>query len=127
MLRKILRGVAWILGIAVALAFLYFAYTTDPNIAYALVAAAFLAIIPAAIGQSKGGSFGAWWWFGFLLFIIALPCALLTKSDRGVVEERQIQGGEAKRCPYCFNLIHPQATICQYCHQWVEQPPQQPQ
>ncbi|MDQ6833475.1 MAG: hypothetical protein M3008_08755 [Chloroflexota bacterium] len=30
--------------------------------------------------------------------------------------EQEIASGRAKQCPFCFNLIHPQATVCQYCH-----------
>lgn len=42
-----------------------------------LIAAAFLAIIPANMALNKGYSFGLFWFFGWLLFLPALLCAVL--------------------------------------------------
>lgn len=45
-----------------------------------------LGLIPAAVARSKGSrAFFAWWAFGALLFVIALPAALLRRND--VIEE----------------------------------------
>ncbi|MGB2982317.1 MAG: hypothetical protein WBC63_00465 [Candidatus Bipolaricaulia bacterium] len=44
--------------------------------------AAVIGLIPAAIAASKGRSFFAWWCYGALLFIIALPHSILIKSDQ---------------------------------------------
>ncbi|MFN2556128.1 MAG: hypothetical protein ABR592_04535 [Nitriliruptorales bacterium] len=38
--------------------------------------AALIGLIPAAIAHAKGESFAAWWIFGAILFIVALPAAL---------------------------------------------------
>ena len=38
-----------------------------------------LGLIPAAIARSKGRSFGWWWLYGSVLFVIALPHALLLR------------------------------------------------
>jgi hypothetical protein len=45
----------------------------------ALVIVAF-ALIPATIAHSKGRNFMAWWLYGFALWIIATPHAILAKS-----------------------------------------------
>ena len=37
-----------------------------------LVLAAGLAFIPANIAKNKGRSFGLWWFYGWMLFIVAL-------------------------------------------------------
>lgn len=37
-----------------------------------LCAAAVLAIIPANIAKEKGYSFGLWWFYGWMLFIVAI-------------------------------------------------------
>lgn len=37
-----------------------------------LAIAAFLAIIPANIAKEKGYSFGLWWFYGWMLFIVAI-------------------------------------------------------
>lgn len=42
-----------------------------------LVLAAVLGVIPGMIASRKGHSFGMWWLYGALLFIVALPHALL--------------------------------------------------
>lgn len=44
-----------------------------------LIFAVLLGLIPAAIASKKGRSFGTWWFFGAMLFIVALPMALMMK------------------------------------------------
>lgn len=43
------------------------------------VLAGLLGLIPAFIARDKGRDFGTWWIYGALLFVVALPHALLTK------------------------------------------------
>ena len=45
-----------------------------------LVVAAGLGFIPASIASKKGRSFGLWWLYGFLLFIVALIHSLVMKE-----------------------------------------------
>ena len=42
-----------------------------------LIVAAGLAFIPANIAKNKGRSFGLWWFYGWMLFIVALIHSLL--------------------------------------------------
>lgn len=42
------------------------------EIILSLVIAAFLGLIPASIAKNKGHSFGAWWFYGWMLFIVAI-------------------------------------------------------
>jgi hypothetical protein len=119
-LLQVVRGFGWALGIAFVLILIGFAYSNDPNVGYTLVFVALLALIPAGIARNKGASFGTWWFFGFFLFIIALPCVLLMKPDRAAIEAAQIQSGEAKRCPWCAEIIRYEARVCRYCQR--EQP-----
>ncbi len=37
-----------------------------------LIIAAFLGLIPANIAKNKGYSFGLWWFYGWMLFIVAI-------------------------------------------------------
>lgn len=42
-----------------------------------LVVAAVMGPIPASIAQKKGRSFGLWWFYGFMIFIVALIHSLV--------------------------------------------------
>lgn len=41
-------------------------------IIFSLIIAAGLAFIPANIAKNKGHSFGLWWFYGWMLFIVAI-------------------------------------------------------
>ena len=56
------------------------------NIFISLVIAAFLGLIPANIAKNKGRSFGLWWFYGWMLFIVALPHALLMQDLGGAAQ-----------------------------------------
>ncbi len=47
-----------------------------------ILSAALLGVIPAMIAQKKGHNFGVWWFFGAMMFIFALPAALILKPNR---------------------------------------------
>jgi len=72
----------------------------DQNIA-GILGSAILAFIPAIIAREKGRSFGLWWLYGFLLFIVALVHSILMKP--------------IKKCAYCGRSIPREYVLCPYC------------
>jgi hypothetical protein len=88
------------------------------------VLASLLGLIPGFIAHRKGRSFGLWWLYGSMMFIVALIHSLLIKPlvkrvepvDRAAVEPRvpslpegtkkccacdQLMGVDSERCPVC--------------------------
>ena len=63
-----------------------------------------IGLIPAAIANSKGHSFFGWWVFGALLFIVALPWAIVLKD-----------ANRSRTCPFCAEKIMAQAIVCPHC------------
>jgi hypothetical protein len=79
-----------------------------------LVFAVLIGLIPAMVARSKGRDFVPWWIYGSLLFIVALPHALLLKPELKQVEQQQAAQG-LKKCPFCAEMIKPDAKVCRYC------------
>ena len=80
-----------------------------------IIAWTLLGLIPAAIAQSKGRDFFLWWLYGFLIFIVALPHALLLSADAEAIDQRKLDEG-GRRCPYCAEIVKSTANVCRYCH-----------
>lgn len=77
-----------------------------------VIIAVVLGLIPAGIASNKGHSFGAWWFFGALLFIIALPCAILV-GPAGA--SQAATPSKLRACPMCAEMIQPAAIRCRFC------------
>jgi len=64
-----------------------------------------LGLIPAFIAHNKGYSFFVWWLFGWALFIVALPCALIMTHNTDVF----------KLCPRCGSWVGREMQACRFC------------
>jgi hypothetical protein len=58
-----------------------------------------IALIPAFIARQKSQGFWTFYVFGLLLWIVAVPVALLIKDKR-------------RRCPYCIEPVDVLASTC---------------
>jgi hypothetical protein len=74
-----------------------------------IIIAIVIGLIPAAIAQSKGHNFGAWWLYGACLFIVALPHSLLLKSH--AIQQRRIMA----YCSACGQLLQQGVPFCASC------------
>jgi hypothetical protein len=72
-------------------------------------------LIQAAIAQSKGRSFYVWWVYGAVLFNVALPHALIMKTDVRAIEASRLAAGDSRKCPFCAEIIKREAVVCRYC------------
>lgn len=75
----------------------------------------FLALIPAFIARSKGRSFGSWYMYGLLLWIVAMIHVLFVSSDQAGLDQQAMDGGDNRKCPYCAEIIRTEAKVCKHC------------
>ena len=76
-----------------------------------VITAALLGLITGAIAQKKGHSFVTWWAFGVLIFIVALPVALLMEAKKPEVT----RNAGMKFCPYCSATMQTSVMSCPKC------------
>lgn len=81
-----------------------------------LIIPALIGLLPAAIAHGKGRSFLFWWFFGAMLFILALPCSIIIKRNQESLAERE----GLRKCPYCAEHIQPDAVVCKHCGRELE-------
>jgi hypothetical protein len=75
-----------------------------------LVIGPLLALIPAFIAKRKKHGFWTFYIFGFLLWIVALPVALLIKDKR-------------RHCRFCVEPIAEEASVCPHCRKELPSAP----
>lgn len=86
-----------------------------------LISAIVLGLVPAFIATSKGKNFMLWWLYGAMIFIAALPHALLTKADAKTLEVEALADG-GRKCPHCAEVVKSEAKVCRFCQRDLPDP-----
>ena len=72
-------------------------------------------LITMTIAKNKGRDSISWFFIGLLLGPFGLIWALVVGKDAEAVDQMQVRDGALKKCPYCAELIKPDALICKHC------------
>jgi len=86
---------------------------------HVLIPAMIIGLIPAYIASQKGRSFILWWFFGAMLFIVALPVSIIIKPDEHLIALKK----GLIQCPHCAEWVRKDARVCRYCNRELDRPP----
>jgi len=85
------------------------------------------AILGAIIAGAKGRNAIGFFFLGlFLSPLLSIIAALVVKPNKKYLEAEALWKGESRKCPFCAELIRPEATVCRYCSRELPERPTPP-
>lgn len=78
--------------------------------AWNFIIALLMGMFPAYIASAKGRNFLLWWFYGTVLFVVAIFHAIMLKP----AEKNLLHYGR-RYCPHCRKVIDFAATSCEHC------------
>ena len=72
-------------------------------------------MIAAAIYHDKGGEALTGFMAGLILGIFGIILVALPKADQKELDRRAVEWGQKRLCPFCKELIQPDAIVCPHC------------
>jgi len=74
----------------------------------------------AALAKQKGKNPASYFFLSlFLSPLIGAIAVMAAPVDSAELDRRSLERGESKKCPYCFEYIKYEATVCKHCHREI--------
>lgn len=77
--------------------------------------------VAGVIAAKKGRSPGGFFLLALLLSpLVGILAAIVASENKARTEEEQIHAGQARRCPFCAELVRAEAVLCKHCGRSLE-------